>query len=126
MSKLTTPTTPGLPIARRLSIPRPKVNKSLVKDWPSRLKRPAPQVVNVTWMDACHATAARFDLKNPNWDTQGTFGVINQTVGWLLTKNEKWVVLAMEIDEYGYVRDVTDIPTSIVLNIEILKDSTNE
>lgn len=74
----------------------------------------------MTWMDACHGANPRFNLNDPDWDTKGTFGVINQTVGFLLAKNEKWVIISMELCEAGYARDVTEIPTAIVLKIEEL------
>ncbi len=74
----------------------------------------------VSWMDACHCTNPRFNLNDPDWDKTGTFGVINQTVGWLLNMNEKWVVVSMELCEAGYARDVTEIPTCLVLKIEEL------
>lgn len=71
-------------------------------------------------MDACGRTRPTFSLENKDWPEEAAFGIVNQTVGWLLSYNRDWTVVSAEVDEYGQVRDLTEIPTAIVLEIEVL------
>lgn len=73
-------------------------------------------------MDACARFNGTFNITDPKWPEQTAFGIINQTVGWLLYNNNEWVVLAGEMDQDGYPRGITEVPTSLVLEIEILRD----
>lgn len=81
-------------------------------------------MVMVSWMDACSRFNANFNVVDPNWAENTAFGVINQTIGWLMSTNEKWTIVAGELDDNGYPRGITEIPTSIVLEIEILRSKT--
>lgn len=78
----------------------------------------------VSWMDACSRFNANFNVIDPDWVENTSFGVINQTIGWLMTMNEKWTIIAGELDCGGYPRGLTEIPTSIVLEVEILRSKT--
>jgi len=78
----------------------------------------------VSWMDACARFNPNFNVINPNWSEGSQFGIVNQTLGWLMSTNEKWTIIAGELDENGYPRGITEVPTSIVLEIEILRSKT--
>lgn len=78
----------------------------------------------VSWMDACARFNPNFNVIQPDWAERGNFGVINQTIGWLMSSNPSWTILAAELDDAGYPRGITEIPTSIVLEIEILRSKT--
>ena len=78
----------------------------------------------VSWMDACSRFNANFNIVDPNWAENSNFGVINQTIGWLMTLNDKWTIVADELDAEGYPRGLVEIPTSIVLEVEILRSKT--
>lgn len=73
-------------------------------------------------MDACHQFNPPFHVTNPNWAKTAKFGVVNHTTGWLLHLDETWAVVAGEMDQDGFPRGITDIPTAIVTQIEILKN----
>lgn len=90
--------------------------------WHSRLAGSRPALVKVSWMDACGGVRPRVDLNNPNWpeDDKDNIGIINQTVGYLLLYNKDWCIVAAEMSEDGSPRDITDVPSSIVLAIEEL------
>lgn len=78
----------------------------------------------VSWMDACARFNANFDVVNPSWPENTAFGIVNQTIGWLMTTNKKWTIIAGELDEAGYPRGITEVPTSLVLEIEVLRSKT--
>ena len=73
-------------------------------------------------MDACQTFRPAFNPSDPTWpdSNPNAFGVVNQTVGFLLSHNKDWVIVGGEVDENGQPRDITDIPTGIVLEIEEL------
>jgi hypothetical protein len=72
-------------------------------------------------MDACMTMIPSFNIKDPNWvSDKRAFGIVNQTVGHLLKYDNEWCITASELDENGHPRDVTDIPSSLVLEIEEL------
>jgi hypothetical protein len=73
-------------------------------------------------MDACGGLRPRVDLSNPNWPTDDSdnIGVINQTTGYLLLYNKDWCIIAAEMSEDGSPRDITDVPSVLVLAVEEL------
>ena len=73
-------------------------------------------------MDACSQFRPNFDITHSNWPQTTEFGIINRSVGWLLVADKDWVVLADELDENGQPRGIMNVPTCIVLEIEILRD----
>lgn len=73
-------------------------------------------------MDACSRFNANFDVADPDWPTKTEFGVVNMSVGWLMNVDKDWVVLAGELSEDLRPRDIMNIPTSIVLEIQELMD----
>lgn len=78
----------------------------------------------VSWMDACSRFNPNFNVVDPNWAKNSNFGVINQTIGWLMELNDQWTIIANELDCSGYPRGIVEVPTSIVLEIEVLRSKT--
>lgn len=77
-------------------------------------------------MDACSSFHPSFDIGNPNWDSESAFGIVNQTVGYVLCANKDWYILAAELDQDGRPRDIMNIPTNWVLEVLELQAPTVE
>ena len=90
--------------------------------WHSRIAGGRPALVKVSWMDACGGLRPRVNLANTNWptDDKDNIGIINQTVGYLLLYNKHWCLVAPEMSEQGEPRDITDVPSVLVLAVEEL------
>lgn len=75
-------------------------------------------------MDACGGLRPRVNLANTNWPTDDadSIGIINQTVGYLLLYNKDWCIVAAEMSEQGEPRDITDVPSVLVLAVEELAE----
>lgn len=104
--------------------PNSRPSKLYAKNWLLRVKGLYPAIVKVTWLDACGGSTPRFNINDSNWAQTTEFGVINQSVGYLLLMDEDFTVLAAEISEAHEVRDITEIPTATVLNVETLVKGT--
>lgn len=91
------------------------------KNWKSRLQIKRPHLVKVHWMDACGGLQPRFNIDDSEWFNKTEFGVINSTVGWLLLYNDSWVVVCGELSDTNQPREITEVPTKIVLQIDILE-----
>lgn len=74
-------------------------------------------------MDACGGLNPRVGYTNPNWpkDDADSIGIINQTVGYLMLYSKDWCIVAAEMSEAGNPRDITDVPTSLVLAVQELE-----
>lgn len=104
--------------------PTGRLSKFYQKSWKHRLAGRKPALVKVTWMDACGGMRPRFEIRDSDWANKAEFGVINTTVGFLLLLDEDWCVTASEICEGGDPRDITEVPTCIVLEVNVLEKAT--
>jgi hypothetical protein len=85
-----------------------------------------PRKVEVTWQDACFNPTKVIDAVDLDSMKAGTypFGVENITLGWLVHKDDNFVVVAMEVDNQGVTpsyRHTCEIPTSWVKKIRTLR-----
>ena len=84
-----------------------------------------PPVVAVTWVDACLAPMGSLDVSE-GWDKRWNSGVLQQTVGFLLRQDARWVTIGMERNAAvnNSFRTVQDIPTCAVCEMKILQKGT--
>lgn len=77
----------------------------------------------VTWGDACIQNGGAV-YTQPGWHENFSKGVPLETVGFLLSENKDWLVIAMERDAEGSdkFREVQSIPTYSVLKKEVLRE----
>lgn len=112
-----------------LKLPRSKPLSQYLPNWRQRLKVERPKVVCVSWLDACSHFNPNFSVYDADWPETAELGVVNQTVGWLLSVDSSWVIVAGELDDAGHPRDISHVPTAIVLNVDVLvpgdADGTN-
>lgn len=76
-------------------------------------------LVLVSWQDAC---CRQMDVDSPDDIEEKELGVKQHTVGYLLKKSKKWIVVAQSWAENGIYGEVYEIPRSIVLKIRILDE----
>ena len=101
--------------------PNGRLSKLYDRKWKKRLAEGRPAIVKVDWMDACGGTNPKFNVSDSGWVDKTQFGIINTTVGYLMLCDEDWVVTAAELSEGNHPRDITEIPTAIVLEITIIQ-----
>jgi hypothetical protein len=97
---------------------RPAVTQALDPGWRERAKlKDLPPVVRVTWMDACSWNG----LLDPSegWEKRYPNGSIQQSVGYKLKADEKFITVAQDISTGNHgARNLMDIPTALVLEVK--------
>lgn len=83
-------------------------------------QRTFPPIVRVTWLDAC-SWPGQISTKK-GWQEDYQTGTIQQTVGYQLHRDNKFVVLAMDVNNTTKdARQLCDIPMVNVLDVKVLK-----
>lgn len=83
------------------------------------MKKFTTPLVLVQWLDACSRPIEVEDIKSI---VDSDLGCLQNTVGYLVHKSHKWIVLAADwgVDNNQY-RDLFEIPRSLVKKIRYLK-----
>lgn len=98
---------------------KPSDKTQPIEGWRKRLTGQGYPIAKVVWNDAC---LRRGDASKFNGMEEDKLGTIQETIGFLIHKGKKFVVLAADREEeYQTYRDFTEIPTSLVLEIKKLK-----
>jgi hypothetical protein len=104
-----------------------KAKAGFGEGWEKRDSVAAPAIVKVTWLDACSDGVSTYSLSDVRgWKEKQLFGVIMVTLGYLLEKNDNWLVLAQErkSSDNDHFRRVQDIPMYSVLELKVLEKAS--
>jgi hypothetical protein len=112
-----------MPSARRKPKTPPKPKNVFVEGWEDRIAGSPPPIVRVTWLDAGADCGTVLETP-PGWEQRyDTYGCVMQSVGYLLAKTEKWVILAPEchLERNSGFRRMEHIPTYSVCELVTLE-----
>jgi hypothetical protein len=92
-------------------------------EWKERIAQTRPQVVCVTWMDACADTGVVLET-TPGWREQySSRGALIETTGFLLENQGEWLVIGQErhAERDSGFRRLVHIPRYAVCGLQILR-----
>jgi hypothetical protein len=94
-----------------------------VEGWQDRIGGTPPPIVKVTWLDAGCDLGAVLETK-AGWERDyDTYGCVMESVGYLLAKTDKWVIIAPELhrERNSGFRRVEHVPLYSVCEIKTLE-----
>jgi len=98
-----------------------KAVNAFLKSWATREASSRPQIVKVSWLDACIHQGGSLYVQ-PGWRDGYQSGVFMETVGYLLSADKDWITVAMERngETSQQFRDWQDIPRYSIAEIKVL------